>query len=758
GALIKFKIQISKIKTEAQKSKLSDESIEVFTTRPDTLFGATYMVVAPEHEIISNLKNQISNFKEVEEYITKSKKKSEEERIENKEKTGAELKGIKAINPANKEEIPIFVADYVFASYGTGAIMAVPAHDERDFEFANKYNIPIRQVVVPENELRAIIVTQTLNDPELFKKELSENNINYNLATSSISKREHIQIEIQENELDLFIQLIQKYIEEQNWVEILGSQNVIVMRDGIYRNFLGESDKWFRQFQQWEPALKGQKNIWELLKKNDFLKGLICFKEDGILVNSGEFDGMDSETAKWEITKFVGGKKHIQYRLRDWLISRQRYWGPPIPIIYCRKCWEIRNSKSQIPNKSEAPNPKFEYGVHYTVIDGKEHMIYPVPEEELPVKLPMVKDFRPKGKDESPLASVKSFYETTCPGCGGPARRETDVSDTFLDSAWYYLRYPSVRAANAEETPWNSEITKRWLPARMYIGGAEHSVLHLLYVRFVALALRDMKLLDFPSKTGEPFPKFRAHGLVIKDGVKMSKSKGNIVNPDEYVKKFGADAFRMYLMFLAPFEQGGDFRDQGILGVERFLKRVYELREKIKPKAGEKAERKFHEAIKKVTEDIEGLHYNTAISALMILLNEFEACGEISEEQYKTFLKLIAPFAPFLTEEVWSRFFGEKKSRILDSQSESGQIPEGYRSIHKEEWPTYDAKKLIAKTFMFVVQVNGKVRDQFEVSADITQEEAETLALASEKVQRHLGGIIPKKKIYVAGRLLNLVV
>jgi len=606
GTLVDFKVEGA------------DRTIRVFTTRVDTLFSGAFVVLAPEHEIISSLKDQISNLKEVEEYIARSKKKSEEERTtEEREKTGVELKGVKAVSPANGERLPVWVADFVLGGYGTGAVFA-DAHDERDFALAKKYGIPLKVSLVPA--------------------------------------------------------------------------------DGT-----------------------------DVRKVKDLET---CFTGDGVLCNSGEFDGMTSADARVAITEWLAkrgsGEAKTTYRLRDWLISRQRYWGPPIPMVHCAACAAAgKGEQKGMPGW------------------------YAVSEEDLPVKLPMVKDFRPQGKGESPLASVREFYETKCPACGGPARRETDVSDTFLDSAWYYLRYPSVNAATAGQAPWDPEIIKRWFPVNMYIGGAEHSVLHLLYVRFVALALRDMKLLDIPSATGEPFPKFRAHGLVIKDGAKMSKSKGNVVNPDEYVKKFGADALRMYLMFLAPFEQGGDFRDQGMLGIERFLRRTRELGGRVGSKGNEDAERKLHGTIKKVTEDIEGLHYNTAISALMILLNEFETALSISVEQYGTFLKLLAPFAPFLTEEMWQILIDDEKRKTNNS---------GFQSIHKEKWPEYDPKLLIADSFTLVVQVNGKVRDQFEVAVGIVQKEAEEKALAREKVRNHLNGKTPKKVIYVPGRLVNFVV
>ena len=435
GALIRFKVKSEKLKVT--------EPIEIFTTRPDTLFGATYMVLGPEHSLFTTLDTRITNHDEVEDYIKKAKVKTEEERIaEGKEKTGVELKGIRATNPANGEEIPDWVADYVLGSVGTGAIMAVPAHDQRDYEFAKKFGLPIKMVICSHYPAKTC------------------------------------------------------------------------------------------------PVLDN------------------AYTGEGHLVDSGKFSGMASEEAKWEITKFVGGAKKVQYRLRDWLVSRQRYWGPPIPMIFCENCAKSISGSRTSHGKSDFQklNPGW----------------YAVPEKDLPVELPYIKDFRPTGTDKSPLAANEKFYKVRCPKCKTWARRETDVSDTFLDSAWYFLRYPSVKEKNR---PWNPDITKKWLPVHSYIGGAEHSVLHLLYSRFITMALHDWGMLDFE----EPFKKFRAHGLLIKDGAKMSKSRGNVVNPDEYIKAFGADALRMYLMFLGPFEQGGDFRDTGIKGVTRFLERAWKL-------------------------------------------------------------------------------------------------------------------------------------------------------------------------------------
>jgi len=536
-----------------------ESRIKVFTTRADTLFGATYLVLAPEHEIISKLKNQksklqfkIQNWEEIEKYIEKAKKKTEEERIaEGREKTGVELKGIKAINPAIKKEIPIWVADYVLSGYGTGAIMAVPAHDERDAEFAKKFNLPFSDA--------------------------------------------------------------------------------------------------------------------PLVDKN-------------------------------EIIKKVGGKKVVQYRLRDWLVSRQRYWGPPIPMINCPDCgWQ------------------------------------PVPEKDLPVLLPKIKDFRPTGTDKSPLAADEKFINTKCPKCGGSAKRETDVSDTFLDSAWYYLRYPSVNDKNEAFDP---IITKKWLPVDNYIGGAEHAVLHLLYIRFIAMALNNWKLVDFE----EPIIKFRAHGLIIKDSAKMSKSKGNVVNPDEYIKNYGADTLRMYLMFLGPFEQGGDFRDDGIAGITRFLAKVWKLaHKKLTDKVNFGLEKKINKSVKKISEDIEKLRYNTAISELMILIREMEET-EIGQGQFEIFLKLLAPFAPHITEEIWRNKLGYKTS------------------IHAENWPEYDTAIATEDSATFAIQINGKTRAVLDLPTNSSENEVKKSALADPNIQKHLKNMIVKRTIFVPKRLINFVI
>ncbi|MBI2609813.1 leucine--tRNA ligase [Candidatus Giovannonibacteria bacterium] len=619
GALIRFPLVFSLLTSDVNKgARMGNVAVEIFTTRPDTLFGATYIVLSPDHEIIEKVKAQISNLKEVENYILDAKKKTAEEREEAMEKTGAELKGIYAINPANQEKIPVWISDYVLAGYGTGAIMAVPASDARDFEFAKKFNLPVRKVVLPK---------------PLFS---------------------------------------------------------------IVRNA--------------EDLAAGAKQTLRVAGE--------CYEGSGELINSGEFSSMDSEKAKWEITKFVGGKRKTQYRLRDWLISRQRYWGPPIPMIYCEKCADAgKGERKEMPGW------------------------YAVLAKDLPVKLPYIKDFRPRGSGVSPLARYPKFFKAKCPKCSSIARRETDVSDTFLDSAWYYLRY--IDPKNNKEI-FSDKLARKWLPVDMYIGGAEHSVLHLLYVRFLAKVFNDMKLTHFD----EPFLKFRAHGLIVKDGAKMSKSKGNVVNPDQFIKKFGADALRMYLMFIGPFEEGGDFRDQGILGITRFLARVEKISLKISKslKAGlsESSEIFLHQSIKKITEDTENLRYNTAISQLMILLNHLEELPEIPRKTYETFLKLLAPYAPYISEELYQMFSRKKTFGKKDS-------------LHLSVWPKYNLKKVIEESFYLVVQVNGRVRSTIKAKRGISQLEAEALAKKDNNVLKYMSTENLKKVIFVPDKLINFV-
>lgn len=570
-------------------------TIKIFTTRPDTLFGATFMVLSPEHPLVSKIEND-----EVKRYIDEAKKKTEIERTaEGKEKTGV-FSGFYAINPVNHEKIPVWIADYVLSGYGTGAIMAVPAHDARDFAFAKKYGLPIVEVIQSE------------------KGVLSE-----------------------------------------------------------------------------------------------------VYIGPGKLINSGEWDGVEVPKDMDKVLDGVENKglgtRKANYHLRDWLISRQRYWGPPIPMIFCSNCQKNGNAE----------------------VEGMPGW-FSVPEEELPVLLPDVEDWKPMGTGKSPLANHPEFYKAKCPSCGGEAKRETDVSDTFLDSAWYFLRYPSTDIQNAA---FDTERTKKWLPVDQYIGGAEHSVLHLLYSRFVTMVLYDLKYLDFE----EPFAKFYAHGLIIKDGAKMSKSKGNVVVPDEYIGKYGADTLRAYLMFIGPYSDGGDFRDSGIEGMYKFLRKVWKLFVDVssptttQPDLSTEKLRLMHSTIKKVSGDISKFDYNTAIASLMEWYNFLTKQDLVSDEEKKTYLKLLAPFAPHLTEELWERM------------GNSG-------SIHVSDWPKYEEKYLVSDTVIIPVQINGKRRGQIEISSSKVEDKDEIEELAKASVSKHLEGGEAKKVIYVAGKIINIVV
>ena len=615
GAIMKFVISNSQLgyKKEKNKSKLPITNyqlpyLEVFTTRLDTIFGCTYCVVAPEHEIIENSKKQIENLKEVAKYVAQAKKKTDLQRTDlAKDKTGVEIKGIEAINPFTNEAVPIYVADYILSTYGTGAVMAVPAHDERDFEFAKKYRLPIRKVIIP---------------PALAK---------------------------------------------------------------IARNA--------------EDIAAGAKV--ELRVESE------CYTEDGELVNSGKFSGLTSKKAREEMAKWLeknnlGGKKVI-YKLRDWLISRQRYWGAPIPMIHCEECgWQA------------------------------------VPEKDLPVLLPEVKDYRPKGT--SPLGTNPDFVNTTCLKCGGEAKRETDTMDTFVCSSWYFFRFADPK--NEKEFAAREKI-KKWLPVDLYIGGAEHTVLHLLYSRFFTKALHKYGYVDFD----EPFTKLRHQGTVLaEDGRKMSKSLGNVINPDEIIKEYGADTLRLYEMFMGPLEDSKNWNTKSIIGLKRFLDRVWKLKSKIpadaKALAGKqnpKLDSLLHKTIKKVTEDIENLRFNTAISAMMILVNEFEKEKNIPITNYQLLITILAPFAPHLAEELWSQL-GHKESILL------------------EKWPEYDPKLARDEEITLIIQINGKLRDQIKAPAGVKEEEAKKLALESGKVMKYIRDKNIRKVIFVKDRLINFVI
>ena len=723
GALIKFPISPRPYAVGGAGN--SQFSIEVFTTRPDTLFGATYMVLAPEHELVSNLKSQISNFADVEEYIAETKKKTERERIESKEKTGVELKGIRAINPANNEEIPVFVADYVLAHYGTGAIMAVPAHDQRDFEFAKRFGLPKPRVIEPyfiksdgedgvrddkqtiEREAITAIVKHWAEDKYIV---LKWKKINWHtFITGGVEKgqtpEEAARTEVLEETGYKDFKNVSEFSKfHAKFFHVPKDENRLAhFRTFYFELGSGECETVSDDEQKHHDILwltpeeivkvltpPGHLYVWSELKK-----GTSAYLGEGILTNSGKFDGIGSEEAKRAITEFVGGMMTNTYRLRDWSISRQRYWGVPIPVVYD-------------PNG----NPRI------------------VPEKYLPWLLPEDVDFVPTGT--APLAKSEELKKRTEEIFGKGWMPETDTMDTFVCSSWYYLRYPDPHNENVF---CSVERLRHWLPVDLYIGGAEHTYMHLLYARFFTRAMRKIGLIDFD----EPFLKLRHQGMVLdKNGVKMSKSKGNVVNPDEIMERFGADAVRLYMMFAGPLDEDVMWNENGIVGTYRFLEKVWRLSGKLKTVNEEsETETLLHKTIKKVTGDIEELKFNTAISTMMIFVNAAEKEG-IAQKQCEAFLKLLAPFAPHITEELW-RDLGHTAS------------------IHLEKWPAYDESKMKEDTVVIAVQVNGKVRATFVADADISEKSATDIAYALPEIAKWVSGQDIKKVIYVPGKIVNIV-
>ncbi len=587
GARITFQV----MPEAAGEAEHGPVAVEVFTTRPDTIFGATWLVLAPEHPAVARITHP-DRRQEVVAYRERAAAMDLVTRKVVKDKTGV-FTGAYATNPATGEPIPVWVADYVLMEYGTGAIMAVPGHDERDFEFAREFDLPIVRVVAASGDTADTPLDQAYTD-----------------------------------------------------------------------------------------------------------------SERGRLVNSGQFNNLSVAQAQRAVVEWLAslGAAHpeVNYRLHDWCISRQRYWGPPIPIIYCDTCGAV-----------------------------------PVPEADLPVLLPAIEDFRPEDTGVSPLARHEEWYYVPCPQCGARGRRETDVSDTFLDSAWYYLRYPS---SDLDDRPFDAALTRRWLPVTTYIGGNEHAVLHLLYSRFIAMVLHELGHIGFE----EPFTRFRAHGLIVKDGAKMSKSRGNVVVPDEYISRWGADTFRMYLMSLGPFQEGGDFRDAGISGPRRFLDKVWML---VGDSVGEDAcgeitHRilvKWHQTKRKVTEDYEDLKYNTAIAAMMELVNTLREANCVERRVVADLIVMLAPIVPHFAEECWER---------LGQQG----------SVFDAAWPAWNPALVVEDTVELVVQVNGRTRSRVMVPRDSAEEAAVDAALADTAVQRFVGQQEIRKRIYVPNRLVNLVV
>jgi len=695
------------------KSEQGDD-IEVFTTRPDTLWGATFMVLAPEHPLVEKL-TAPEKRKEVEEYKEFAILQTEIQRLSaEKEKTGVFI-GAYAINPVNGQRIPIWIADYVLMTYGTGAIMGVPAHDERDFEFALQFGLPIIPVINrPDGVAKSLVFPGSVQ--EGFADELRALNIEFEVGpVGEVGEGLYVTLR-GDQQIDRYIELIQKHLLPGSWNEVVGARWAFIFDDGVRELDSVEADREIlSRCKELEPTVRDKRTVMEMLHSLPFYRDVLFHDEYGTMINSGPLTGTPGDVAVKKTIEWLEergiGEYAINYRLRDWLISRQRYWGTPIPIIYCEKCG-----------------------------------IVPVPEEDLPVLLPENVDFTPTGTGESPLATASEFVNTTCPQCGGPARRETDTMDTFVDSSWYYLRYCDSRNT---EMPFDPEKVNYWMPVDQYTGGIEHAILHLLYSRFFTKFIRDLGLL----KVDEPFAALFTQGMVLKGGVAMSKSLGNIVSVDEITSTYGADTARTFTLFVAPPEVDFEWTDQGVEGAHRFLNRVWRLSLEVAETEevafeDEKSRRDLlgviHRTIKRVTRDIERFHFNTAVSALMELTNalmghkdRYGVTPTVREGTEKLLL-LLAPIAPHITEELWER------------------LGKPY-SIHQQPWPEWDEQLAKEEIITLVVQVNGKVLDRLQVPADISEEEAKKLALDSPRVRRYTEGKEIKKVIFVPGRLVNVV-
>lgn len=717
-------------------------ALPVFTTRPDTLFGATYLVLAPEHLWVSLAlqedHNVLENKEEIRTYVEASKKKSEIERSNTtREKTGVLVRGVTAINPATKEEIPIYVADYVLAGYGTGAIMAVPAHDERDNEFAKKFDLPIKQVIAPiynkqkgEKLIRKAVYAVITNQKNEHLIQYYEKAKYHWLVGGGIDESE--------SEEDC---LRREIIEETGYTDFqikerLGEvvfENIREV-DGILRRTIGAiyeveltSDKQIPVKFEQDEIKDGLTSIWvadqnlekeftrgreqrsAFVKQCLDLRGKKAILENGILTASKEFNGISSKEAKQKITEAVGGKLTNTYKLRGWGVSRQRYWGCPIPLVRCEQCgWQA------------------------------------VPDEQLPVVLPEVQDYLPNDEGQSPLSKNSDFVNTICPKCQGSATRETDTLDTFVDSSWYFLRYcdPKNEKLFAEKN-----ILKSWMPVNLYSGGAEHTTLHLLYSRFFHKALFDLGLVN----ESEPYTRRLNRSLILgPDGLKMSKSKGNIIDPDAIVTELGADTVRMYLAFVGPYNEvsGYPWNPEGVIGVYRFLERVWKLTAKVSNEKNadnpssseyEKIESILQKTLLAVEESIASFKMNTGVAALMSCSNELKNFPILSPEHMRFYAQILAPYAPHIAEEIWS-------------------LCEGEGSVHSTEWPKYDDNKVVQGALKMAVQVNGKMRAVIEVNPDTTEEEIKNLALADEKVQAAISDQEIKKIIIIPKKIISIVV
>jgi len=705
----------------------SEAKITVFTTRPDTLYGATYVVLAPENKLVDELKPLIKNWSAVEKYREIVKAKTEIERTTvDKNKTGLQLMGVEAKHPITKEVLPVFIADYVLNNYGTGAVMAVPAHDERDFAFAKKYNLPIKQVVAP---LRIDIK----NPPVPGKEEVIRRTIHALVRDPKTDKylclkwKKHpwtgfIVGGVDDGE-DIVAAARREVFEETGYQNLkLIKKMESVVRGEYFAAHKNENRVAFssvvlfdlendikeeiskEEFEKHEPVWLDIKAInhdnftcAELdLWLNWITNGEQAYTEPGIIINSAEFDGLNNEEAKIKITDLADGKQKVTYKLKNWVFSRQRYWGEPIPLIHCENCGVV-----------------------------------PVPVNELPLKLPKVKFYEPTGTGESPLAAITKWVNTKCPKCAGKAKRETNTMPQWAGSSWYYLRYidPKNKKALVDK-----KKEKYWSPVDLYVGGGEHNTRHLIYARFWHKFLFDIGVVN----RKEPFTKLMNLGMILgSDGRKMSKRWGNVVNPDDVVQNVGADTLRVYESFMGPFDQEIAWSTDNMIGSRRFLEKVWRLQDRVvikKTIENKEFETLLNKTIKKITTDIINFGFNTAISAFMILTNAAEKT-ELTKSDYEIILKLLAPFAPHMTEEIWSNLGGKK-------------------SIHLEKWPEYDEEKIILEEITVVVQIDGKPRASFKASANVTQATVEKMAFTLPEVKKWLDGKQIKNTMFVKGKIL----
>jgi leucyl-tRNA synthetase len=698
------------------RSEQGDE-IPVFTTRPDTLWGATSMVLAPEHPLVEKL-TSVEQREAVSEYQLTAARQTEIDRLAtDKVKTGV-FTGAYAVNPVNDRRIPIWIADYVLMGYGTGAIMAVPAHDERDFEFAIKFGLPILPVIQRVDGLaKSLVLRDSVG--EAFEAALAQAGL--------VFERDAAFLRVTLNgdaQIDRYVALVREFLRPGYWVDVVGARWLFIFDDGVVPFDSLEADGAIlarcrslvqEQGEDFPDVLRARTTM-EMLNTVEWYRDALFHAEYGDMINSGASSGTPGASAKADVTAWLAqqgrGRHEISYRMHDWLISRQRYWGAPIPMIYCDTCG-----------------------------------IVPVPYEDLPVLLPEDAEFMPTG--ESPLKYHAGFLNTTCPQCGGPARRETDTMDTFMCSSWYHYAY--VSPYHQGDEPWDREEGKYWLPVDQYTGGIEHATMHLLYTRFFTKVLRDIGLVDFD----EPMKRLFCQGMILgEDNEKMSKSRGNVVNPDDYVATLGADSVRAFLMFIGPWELGGSWSSTGIEGINRFINRVWtaiveppEIIAKGEATDAQIAElrRWTHQTIREVTGDFEAFKFNTALAAMMKFNNNLVKARQTPvfgtyawQEAVNNLVLLMAPIMPHVAEELWERL--------------------GYAySVHQQAWPICDEELARDDEITLVVQINGRVRARVDVSADISEQEARELALAHENVARFLEGLTVAKVVFVPGKLVNIV-